>query len=447
MYKFKLAIRYILKRPASWLAIAAVALCVFMVVVVMTVLSGLVTDIRNKNHSFIGDCIVHTKSLVGFPLYEEFMSLLEKDSSVAVTSPVITNWALISRVGSDHNRAVAIMGIDPNRHCNVTSWGDSLFYHKGNCRDAFKPLRDPNRPGVVVGIELISGRDMFGTYRHDPVPPEFELAVSCFPLTAKGTLAKMGTDLVNTKVFYFSDDSHTGLAGPDTGNIYASLEDVQMLCSMNAPQKRVSAIYIRFKDGVNINEATANVRKLWNNFSAQNAAHSELLKNVLVQSWKDYSRDEIAPLEKEQVMITVLFCMVGVITIFIIFVIFSMLVGAKTKDIGILKSFGASDVDIAYVFLTVSTLIGAIGSGLGASAGLLFLEYINRIEHFFMEHFGLALWDRSMYSIEAIPNQLNMLVLSIIIASAILACVAGALLPAMRASGKKPVETLQVTQI
>ena len=447
MYKFKLAIRYILKRPASWLAIAAVALCVFMVVVVMTVLSGLVTEFRNKNHSFTGDCIVHTKSLVGFPLYEQFIALLEKDTSVAATSPVITNWALMSLTRSDQNMAVEIMGIDPNRHCNVTSWGNSLFYHKGNCRDAFKPLRDPNRPGLVIGIERVSRRDMFGAYPHDPVPPDYELAVSCFPLTAKGTLAKMGTDLVNTKVFYFSDDSHTGLAGPDTGNIYASLDDVQMLCSMNAPQKRVSAIYIRFKNSVNINDATANVRKLWNNFTAQNSAQSELLKNVLVQSWKDYSREEIAPLEKEQVMITVLFCMVGIITIFIIFVIFSMLVGSKTKDIGILKSFGASDIDIAYVFLTVSTLIGALGSAIGASAGIFFLRNINRIEHYTMERFGLALWDRSMYSIEAIPNQLNALVLSIIIASAILACVAGALLPAMRASNKRPVEILQVTQI
>ena len=67
MYKITLAIRYLLKRRITFFAVVAVALCVFIVLVVMTVMAGLVGDIKEKNHLFAGDCIVATESLVGFP--------------------------------------------------------------------------------------------------------------------------------------------------------------------------------------------------------------------------------------------------------------------------------------------------------------------------------------------------------------------------------------------
>ena len=444
MYKIKLALRYILKRPISWLAVAAVALCVFMVVVVMTVLSGLVTEFSEKNHAFIGDCVVGTKSLVGFSYYEEFIDRIRQDESVLAASPVITGWALISPTGSERNRAVQIMGIDLVNHCKVTSFGKSLYYHKNDCSNAFTPANDPNKSGMVLGIELISTRDMFGRYVHDPQPPTYELAVSCFPLTAKGALAKLSTDLVNTKVFYYSDDSHTGLADQDTDYVYLPIDEAQMLCGMSSEPKRASAILIRFKEGVDTEQGSRHIQKLWNDFviSKSGSPSSDLLKNVLVQSWKGYAKEIIAPLEKEQTMMTVLFALVGLITIFIIFVIFNMLVGSKTKDIGILKSFGADDTAIAQLFFIIAGCIGLFGSAVGSTLGLIFLKNINRIENYCINHFGLALWDRTMYAIDAIPSRLNPYLLAGIIVSAVAACLLGAILPALSASRKKPVDIL-----
>ena len=50
----------------------------FIVVVVMTVMTGLVRDFKEKNHKFTGDCVVGTESLVGFPYYEDFDRSLDK---------------------------------------------------------------------------------------------------------------------------------------------------------------------------------------------------------------------------------------------------------------------------------------------------------------------------------------------------------------------------------
>ncbi|UCG47064.1 MAG: hypothetical protein JSU94_16390, partial [Phycisphaerales bacterium] len=77
MYKVILALRYLLKLRITYFAVLAVALCVFIVVVVMTVMTGLVSDFKQKNHDFVGDCVVGSKSLAGFPYYEDFMSRLE----------------------------------------------------------------------------------------------------------------------------------------------------------------------------------------------------------------------------------------------------------------------------------------------------------------------------------------------------------------------------------
>jgi lipoprotein-releasing system permease protein len=450
MYKIILAIRYLFNRRISWLAVAAVALCVFMVVVVMTVLSGLVIDFKNKNHDFVGDCIISTSSLVGFPYYEEFMGRLQKEADfVEAASPVIKSWALLTPAGSDRNVGVEIMGIEPRNHCRVTSFGEAIYYHKNDCARAFVPSYDPNRPGIIVGVEMMGSRDAYGKYIHTASPANFQLVVSCFPLTIKGALAKAGTSLVNTKSFYYSDDVHTGLVNADNERVYVPFDDLQMLCGMDVGEKRTSAIYMKFKSGEGLQQGRDKVAAMWRDFVAQrtNDKNASLLANVRVQTWKEYCREIVAPMEKEQTMMTLLFCLIGIITVFIILVIFYMIVTHKNKDIGILKSVGACNGDVLQLFLGLAAIIGVIGSAFGGLAGIVFLANINNIEEWLFKHFGFQLWDRTIYAIDAIPNKLEPSVLAIILISAITACLAGALVPAAQAARRRPVETLQVNQL
>ena len=50
MYKLILAARYLIKRRITYLAVIAVAVCVFMVIVVLTVMNGLLADLEQKNN-------------------------------------------------------------------------------------------------------------------------------------------------------------------------------------------------------------------------------------------------------------------------------------------------------------------------------------------------------------------------------------------------------------
>ncbi len=449
MYKFILAIRYLVKRRISWLALVAVALCVFIVIVVMTVMTGLVRDFKEKNYQFTGDCVVGTESLTGFPYYEDFEKELGREDFVEAVSPVIKSYGLVGAAHSERSIGVEIIGIDPVSFSRATNFGQTLHYREGNAAKAFEPEYDPELPGCVLGIDLWLNRDSRGQYIFEPRPSRTALEVTCFPLTAKGALAKAGTEVVNTKTFYFSDVSQSGLARVDGDVIYLPLEQAQVLCGMAGAVKRASAIHIKFKPGVNLERSCDKVRALWQKFveAKAGAENTLLLKRVRVESWKEYRRETIAAMEKEQVMVTFMFALVGITTVFIVFVVFYMIVSHKSKDIGILKSVGVSSGNVVGLFLYFAFLVGILGSAMGTLGGWAFLKNINRIEGWLYERFGFQLWDRSIYAIGAIPDQISPRVLAVIIICAIAACLAGAFLPSRRASRMEPVESLQVSQL
>ena len=161
-----------------------------------------------------------------------------------------------------------------------------------------------------------------------------------------------------------------------------------------------------------------------------------------MQDWKRYRRAFIAPMEKEQVLLSLMFVLVGITTVFIVFVVFHMIITHKRKDIGVLKSVGASNVSVLTLFSGFAFGIGLIGSCMGTLLGWLFLAKINRIEQWLYEHFGWQLWDRTIYAIGDIPNRVEPEVVAIIIGSAIVSCLIGALVPSYLAARLRPVETL-----
>lgn len=448
MYKITLAIRYLLTRRITYFAVLAVALCAFIVLVVMTVMAGLVGDFRQKNLLFAGDCVVSTESLVGFAYYEDFMTMLENMEYVEALSPTVRSYALIGRRGSQNRISVEIMGIDPARHSKVTGFGQTLAHHKEEPSRAFQPEYDPNLPGCVFGIDLLYQRNARGRYQNQADPGQMSYSVSCFPLTAGGASAGSTMDMVDTKTFYYSDDSQSGLARVDGSLVYLPLKWTQMMCGMTDPN-RVSAIHIKFKPNVKLQDGCERVASLWQSFKQAKAGQDKdfLLETVAVRSWKDYRRSSIAPMEKEQTVMTVMFAFVGITTVFIVFVVSYMIISHKSKDIGILKSVGASDGDIIQLFSGFAFLVGLLGSGIGLFAGWLFLLKINRIEEWLFRRFTFQLWDRSIYNIGDIPSQIEAKVLVTIFISAIAACLIGALVPSWQAARQRPVETLQVNQL
>jgi lipoprotein-releasing system permease protein len=443
-----LSIRYFIRRPISYFAVAAVALCVFVVFVVITVLSGLSRDFKNKVHSSVGDCVVYTRSLVGFGYYDEFLNMLAKEPVVAAATPIVKSYALVSVSGPDGSGSYSknvyeIYGAEPVSLGEVTGFARWIAFHKGDVADVFRPVYDANLPGCVPGIDIVGEKDEQGVYFITATPKE-RFEISCVPLTAKGALARAEAGELNSKTFYYSDYFEAGYS-IDNRLIFIPIDDAQILCGMSTGMMRITHIHIKFKDGVDINSGTQRIKKLWADFVAAKAGapYRNLLEEVQVQSWRDFSKVVVALVETQQTVMIVCFCLIGVITVFIVLVVFYMIVSHKSKDIGILKSVGASGFNILSVFLNFAFLIGVTGSAIGALLGWPFLVYINQI----FRLFKFRLWDPRLTSIGAIPNTIDLRVLGIIILCAIGACLVGAFVPSWRASRSKCVDTLQVAQL
>ena len=449
MYKLILASRYLVRRRITYLAMGVVALSVFVVIVVMTVLQGLVEEFKQRTHTFVGDCVVGTDSLVGFPYYEEFLKVLDQSGFVEAASPLITSYGLVGLVDKEQAAGLRIIGVDPVLHSRVTGFGRALHFHQDHAEQAFEPTHDPNLPGCVLGVELVLSRDARGQYSYEWAPTGRAFEITCFPLTAKGAPLKAGAGEVATKRFTFSDTAHTGLPREDDGVVYLPFGQVQLLCGMAGPIPRATAIHVKFRPGVTAEEGAGQVARLWQEYArgAAGKPQADLLPSVSVKDWRTYRRASIAPLEKEELAMVVMFILVAVTAVFIVFVVFYMIVGHKSKDIGILKSLGASNAGIVELFSGFAVLVGCSGGAAGLLGGWLFLLKINRLEDWLFEHFEFQLWDRTLFAIGDIPSQIQTHVVLAVAACAVGVSLLGVLVPALKAARMRPVETLQVGQL
>ena len=128
---------------------------------------------------------------------------------------------------------------------------------------------------------------------------------------------------------------------------------------------------------------------------------------------------------------------------FSILAIFTMIVSEKYRDIGILKSLGASSRGVLGIFVWYAILLGMVGCTLGTMLGLWITHYINEIEAFLTVLTNQQLFDRSVYYFDRIPTRIEPEAVALINAGAMLVAVVSSLLPAMRAARLQPIRALR----
>jgi lipoprotein-releasing system permease protein len=164
---------------------------------------------------------------------------------------------------------------------------------------------------------------------------------------------------------------------------------------------------------------------------------------IYTETWLESQATFIDAIEHEKALVTFLFGMISIVAIFLIFCIFYMIVVEKTKDIGIIKSVGATSSGVAGIFLGYGLAIGVVGSGLGLLAGYLIVHNINYLHEKMVQVMHIQVWNPEVYAFDTIPNTLIWHEVAIIVGVAIISSVVGALVPALRAASLHPVEALR----
>src|SRR5208283_4979072 len=115
----------------------------------------------------------------------------------------------------------------------------------------------------------------------------------------------------------------------------------------------------------------------------------------------------------------------------------------KTREIGMLKALGASNLQISGVFLGQSAIIGVLGVISGYGLGMLALTYRNEFLHFMNRMTGFELFPASIYQFTELPALIVRHDILLICGSAWVVCILGGVIPAWFAGRLKPVEALR----
>lgn len=293
-----------------------------------------------------------------------------------------------------------------------------------NTPAVFDPAQEIHA-GIVLGIAIASFRDHSGTDRFLCLPGD-DVKVT-FPTAS---MPPRTEDSWFTVVdFYESKMSEF-----DASYAFVPIKELQRLRRMIDPesgQAAVSAIQLKLHDD----------------------ADGDIVRDLLraafppdiyaVSTWQDKQGPLLAAVRMETSILNILLFLIIAVAGFGILAIFFMIVVEKTRDIGVLKSLGASGSGVMSIFLTYGISLGIVGSGVGTILGLLFVANINGIADVIGRITGTEVFDPSIYYFYKIPTVVKPYTVTWIVLGAILIAVFASILPARRAAQLHPVEALR----
>ena len=275
-------------------------------------------------------------------------------------------------------------------------------------------MRDEN--GNIERVNMVHpGEDIIITTVQNSTPPQ--------PISFSATVVDM---------------FRSGMSEYDSQLVLMNLEQLQknrgMLVDTNGdgkPEDAITSVQISLKDYA---DAEIVVNKLRAAFPPG---------SVTVSTWEAKQGLLLSAVEVETAILNVLLFMIIAVAGFGILAIFFMIVVEKTRDIGILKSLGASSNGVMSIFLSYGLGLGIVGSMAGVTIGLLFVRYINEIENALSYFTGRKVFDEKIYYFPEIPTQVNPMMVFWVASGAIAIAVLASVLPARRASRLHPVRALR----
>ena len=163
----------------------------------------------------------------------------------------------------------------------------------------------------------------------------------------------------------------------------------------------------------------------------------------VIQTWQQMNAELFKALQIERVAMFTILCIIILVAAFNIASSLIMLVRAKTRDIAILRTMGATRGAMIRIFMTVGTAIGVLGVALGLAIGFLFLFYRQGVVNFVQFVTGQNLWDPSIRFITELPSKPDPVEITAIVVVALLMSFLATLYPAFKAASTDPVEVLR----
>ena len=164
---------------------------------------------------------------------------------------------------------------------------------------------------------------------------------------------------------------------------------------------------------------------------------------AVVTDWRQMNAQLFEALAVERVAMFTVLSIIILVAVFNILSSLIMLVRAKTRDIAILRTMGATRGGLMRIFMVVGTIIGALGTVAGLILGAIFLFYRQGVVNFVQLVTGKNLWDPSIRYLTELPSKPESVEVVVIAAMALVFSFLATLYPAWKAASTDPVQVLR----
>jgi lipoprotein-releasing system permease protein len=393
----------------SIISIAGVFLGVMTLIIVLAVMNGFETDIKEKILGTHSHVILLKQGAGGISNYSALIEQVKGYERVVSASPFIYNEGMLT--SKANVSGVVIRGIDPDSAVEVTNIGRAM--KEGSLSDLKKQGGDGAVAGIIIGKELARH---LGAFLNEPVTV----------ISPMGTITPMGM-VPRMKQFKVMGIFNVGMYEYDSKLAYISLKEAQRFFNMG---DNVTGIEIKVDDVYRAKEVAGIIQR-------------DLGFPYWTRDWMEMNKNLFSALRLEKVIMFIILFLIVFVAAFNIVSTLIMVVMEKNKDIAILKSMGATAWSILKIFIIEGLIIGTLGTVLGALSGMLAAINMETIAGYVEKVLGFEVFSRDVYYLDRFPSELNPVDVVIIVIVALVLCFFATLYPSWKASKLDPVEALR----
>ena len=385
----------------SGASVLGIALGVAALIVVLSVLNGFSTEVRDRMLSVIAHVELFSADGGALPDAPLTAAALRRDPQVLAVAPFIAGQGLLGR--GDELRPVRVRGIDVALEAEVSDVARQL-------RDKVLAALEPGQRQVVLGIELARQLAVLPGQPVTLVLPDLAQpggAPRLVPLTVAATF----------EAGHFEYDSTLA---------YMLLPDARQLFGPAG----TSGLQLRLADRDRAGEVARRLA-------------IELGPGILVRDWTRTNRQWFESVQIQKQMLFLILALIVAVAAFNLVSTLVMTVTDKRTDIAILRTLGASPASIMGIFMVQGALSGFIGTLAGLMLGLGIAFNVGAIVRGIERALSVSFLPSNIYLIDHMPSlPLASDIVPIVLVSLALSFVA-TLYPSWRASRLQPAEALR----